>query len=1495
MKHHNKTPLEEDICGFKRNPTPLKEDMVNCQLKEMKRLDMERNKNLKLPYMETKTNRIRSKSKDFVKKPTPSAAYLNQTKKPQRKSTYSPHSPKYPTRKAQESFTMDMKDTQHPWQSPNKSKTYFEIPSLEELEKIGISSYEELEKIGISSYEELEKIEIPIYEELEKIEIPSLEDLEQEDFNHEEWQKNANYWLNESRKKTENWLNKIKATKPSKDYGKEYKDAKHPAKKAQESFTKDMMDTQYTWKPPSKGITYKDKEPPPFLEDTLQDEILNQEWIRNWSKETKETKHSIQDGEEVKLGEPTETMPTNQEPTTNDSVPSTSMEEPNSSTNQDGTMHQKNRPLEELEFEIDPGYQTGSAQFCPKIDWNNKIDTGYIDGSAVFKPKVFILDEPNKKEENDRYCPNGIKNCPYIVCEVTRNKTPRPVYGFPQMTSCGKSYKSEFCTHEHCHDTRLRLAAGDSYALRAQLKLNKTGIYNPVPPLHYKEELNRIIITKDLVKRQSIIDIANINWEKEELTLYIREGGETTAEKPFQHIKFDSDSEKIKPPKQWMMSDLMNKQPTIDVANINWEQEELTLYINEGRELSTEKPFQQPFQPIKIDSDSEKIRPPKKWMMSSMMASFQAYCTSKLIDIKMTTTDRFITNLKNYPFTLFNLMYITLLILAFSIPYAMGKEKQVSNFVYEPVREDLIINARYLYSGTRWVPCDLLGAKATMSDLIAAEEEICNTELIWDHLEGNELIKDTDDHYTLLQGEHNAKTAEKLCQTIGSSVIEIRNTTEILPLQKFMGKHAIKSAWAGLDFDDQLEEVTFKSDKRMATWRAFPDIQYFYKGERDTLSWNDALYYHKHRKTHISDGNFIYKNSGQSIELWIRYENSPYRRPNKRSQPWDYGAVSVLPVICKRKTRQSSISKENYKNWKDSCKNNLKILTEKVNAANYKISQVLPEALPSTFERLSPFLYMDQLEGKKKRPVNNTKTEPNLMLDAQSSWNALIDQEKKSTVTQCMDHYEKEGKRMAPLLAAGAIVSTVFSATKFFVRMLPLLKQKIKEAKGESENKEEGILYAIKDISTNTNQMMAIQRQLNNHANMSYILSTQDEIRDSLTTILDYVDQVYNKITTLVYVESYKPKNPLEFMTKRRFEEIITHVHTKFNENLLNDISKTITFIANSRSSFLIATAIPFIEDSIMASLYRIHKLPTITDGYQTFPKTEAEYMAVSKHDNSFIPISKNLATTCIKKGHCSSTQSTFKSEIDICGYTNFWKNTQICEYERTNIKRPYYLVIGNRTYFSVGKKPTRITIKCKAKILNQPGKNQVEQIRNMGSFELSDSCYAQSGLQTMRPGQRNLEMPGIPYKETKFLVNQANLKNQPKYVQVNGEHYKAIHLEQDTPHNTTSIAKILTIIILIMVVILLATSPTCIWYFGRQGQIDRLGCCFITEESDEESGHNPTQPAEKRQAIEHHGNNIDSEETLSIKDKESKTIENNQNGTRKANPKTGTDGKRAK
>ena len=157
------------------------------------------------------------------------------------------------------------------------------------------------------------------------------------------------------------------------------------------------------------------------------------------------------------------------------------------------------------------------------------------DNSSV---QIFCKNEQNPRKNRNvealkKICKNGHEECPYISCD----KFGRPLYGFRGFTSCGKSHKDEFCTHAYCHDNRLKLALGDSYALKAQIHLNETGEYKDVSPLNYEKEGDNIIITKELHGRDVKAKIFDIDWEKNEAILYMTDGGPLEGgRKPFQHI-----------------------------------------------------------------------------------------------------------------------------------------------------------------------------------------------------------------------------------------------------------------------------------------------------------------------------------------------------------------------------------------------------------------------------------------------------------------------------------------------------------------------------------------------------------------------------------------------------------------------------------------------------------------------------------------------------------------------------------------------------------------------------------------------------------------------------------------------------------------------------------------------------------------------------------------------------------------------------------------------
>ena len=88
--------------------------------------------------------------------------------------------------------------------------------------------------------------------------------------------------------------------------------------------------------------------------------------------------------------------------------------------------------------------------------------------------RSYIDNHNIKKVVNpQKMCKNGHKNCIYVPCDPMQ----RPIYGYKGYTSCGRSFKDDFCFHRYCHDNRLNLAAGDAMALRAQIHLNRTGEY----------------------------------------------------------------------------------------------------------------------------------------------------------------------------------------------------------------------------------------------------------------------------------------------------------------------------------------------------------------------------------------------------------------------------------------------------------------------------------------------------------------------------------------------------------------------------------------------------------------------------------------------------------------------------------------------------------------------------------------------------------------------------------------------------------------------------------------------------------------------------------------------------------------------------------------------------------------------------------------------------------------------------------------------------------
>ena len=109
-------------------------------------------------------------------------------------------------------------------------------------------------------------------------------------------------------------------------------------------------------------------------------------------------------------------------------------------------------------------------------------------------------------------------------------------------------------------------------------------------------------------------------------------------------------------------------------------------------------------------------------------------------------------------------------------------------------------------------------------------------------------------------------------------------------------------------------------------------------------------------------------------------------------------------------------------------------------------------------------------------------------------------------------------------------------------------------------------------------------------------------------------------------------------------------------------------FITNTGNSFLVATAISLDERVSEASLFKVHPVPTFVDNKQAWPVVEFQYIAVSRYQDVFTPLTVDEAMACESDGICTSVSPSFKDVNKICGGQDFWPNLReiSCEYTLT-------------------------------------------------------------------------------------------------------------------------------------------------------------------------------------------------------------------------------------
>ena len=99
-----------------------------------------------------------------------------------------------------------------------------------------------------------------------------------------------------------------------------------------------------------------------------------------------------------------------------------------------------------------------------------------------------------------------------------------------------------------------------------------------------------------------------------------------------------------------------------------------------------------------------------------------------------------------------------------------------------------------------------------MDQLEKGMEKLCNNKLEWEGPGKRNVVNTSDSSFILLKGNHPLTVGHKLCQSLGTSMIDVRNEEDAIALAQFMGSKSIEFTFANLGIDLIMDEIIYFSD-----------------------------------------------------------------------------------------------------------------------------------------------------------------------------------------------------------------------------------------------------------------------------------------------------------------------------------------------------------------------------------------------------------------------------------------------------------------------------------------------------------------------------------------------------------------------------------------------------------------------------------------------------------------------------------------------------------
>ena len=685
----------------------------------------------------------------------------------------------------------------------------------------------------------------------------------------------------------------------------------------------------------------------------------------------------------------------------------------------------------------------------------------------------------------------------------------------------------------------------------------------------------------------------------------------------------------------------------------------------------------------------------------------------------------FLTHLVSFCWPIYLLLMISIASYSRILPLVLisillctnGEVIVKENFIYTKIGTSNI-NDDYVFTGRKYLACDLIKSKEIIENIIETHSKLCNTELKEKNkLKDSPIVHNYNDHFILLKGQYTQTQAIKRCESIGSHLVEVRNKLDAENLNSFLGANNILFVFAGIIMNSETHEAIFLSNYDLATGKYYKNVYTAYKDYDVLNSWRNVMDKHYQKQGTI----FLYEKGASEVILHTYY-------PNGQSNSEQYyleGVTRKLPVICKRNNIETnSNSDSSLTIWKQQCKSRHALMIERGKQTLGKLTSCLPENMPSRHLAFNQFIF-------------SLKTKQSI---ASNQWKNLIANDVDTTASQCQHYLQSldDSNSITKRSAIFSLISIVGTAVSIFSKIHTLLQSKSNPGgKVSITARDKAVIESFNDI-----QFLSRQFDAKINSNINFTIATTSDLIliNDFERICQYVDSIYSKLNKLAYTDMYKPKLNREFITQNELNAYATDIYNNYKIRISNDLNLVNILVVNTKKSFIFGYGLPLENSFNKVNIFSITNFPTFRNDSKFIVNPTYNFVAIHENPIKFTPLTDVESFQCILEKKCVITSPTYPPNYPTCGINEFLNYKSSCKFFQAQENNPTFILIKNQTFYSLNSSVIPISLQCLSSQYQKSGSDSTFQISGKGVFSIPAGCQAEYDNILLRPGIRMLD-----------------------------------------------------------------------------------------------------------------------------------------------------------